>query len=61
MGAELIEKLKKLAGRKCWFDNDDFDANDYSGGNFGDAYQGGGKDGQAYLAREVLTYLGEEW
>jgi hypothetical protein len=58
MKSETIEMLKQLAARKCWNDNNDFSAFDYSGGNFDDAYQGGYDDGQANLALEVLKLEG---
>jgi hypothetical protein len=58
--AELKAKLEKLSTRKCWQDNPDFSACDYSGGNFDDAYSGGFDDGTASLAKELLeTYFKE--
>ncbi len=60
MKTEMIEKLKVLAARKCWSDNEDFSAYDYSGGNFDDAYQGGTVDGETWLARELLKMDGIE-
>lgn len=52
--AKLKSKLEKLATRKCWAENEDFCAYDYSGGNFDDAYSGGVDDGEAFLAKEIL-------
>ena len=54
---KLKLKLQELAKRTCWNDNEDFNAMDYSGGNFDDAYYGGEKDGQTELAREILEML----
>lgn len=58
---KLEERLKKLANRECWGEEEgaeDFvDASDYSGGNFDDAYSGGIDDGQTQLAREVLAVV----
>lgn len=61
MDAALIEKLKKLAGRDCWDERDDFNPCDLSGGNYDDAYYGGVEDGKADIAREVLDEIGEGW
>lgn len=51
----MIEKLKKLAATDCSFDNEDFNAYDYSGGNYDDAYYMGSTDGEISLAREILA------
>lgn len=59
----FIESLKKLANKKSWDDvsrdnGDEYmDANDFSGGNFDDAYQGGYIAGQIDMAREILALL----
>ncbi len=58
MNEELIEKLKTLAKKECWSDDDEFEAYSYSGGNFDDAYSGGYRDGEIDLAREILRELG---
>jgi hypothetical protein len=55
---ELIVKLKEWASKKAWFDDDDFNPHDYSGGNFDDAYYGGTHDGQILLARDILEMMG---
>ena len=54
---ELIADLEKKAKRKAWSDNEDFNAPNYSGGNFDDAYAGGERDGATGLAREILPVL----
>jgi hypothetical protein len=54
---DLIEKLKKLAERECWRDEEDFNPYEYSGGNFDDAYYGGFEDGEACLAKMVLEAI----
>lgn len=58
---ELLLKLKELARRVAWADNDDFNAWDYSFGNFDDAYWGGQRDGTVMLARDILNSLGIEY
>lgn len=52
---EMAATLGKLAARKCWSDDDDFQADDYAGGNFDDAYAGGVDDGEVGLARVILA------
>lgn len=63
MNAALIEKLKELAGRDCWDEDEEegFNACDFSGGNYDAAYRGGAADGASIIAREVLLAIGEEW
>lgn len=56
---EFVTKLKKMAERECWCDDEEFNPCDYSGGNFDDAYYGGQDDGEALLAKEILKELGE--
>ena len=50
----MIEKLKKLAAESCCSDDEDFNAYDYSGGNFDDAYYAGTSDGEISSAREII-------
>ena len=54
---ELIAKLKALSSQTAGTDNEDFNANDYSGGNFDDAYDMGREDGKIALAREILPMV----
>lgn len=54
---EFIAKLKELAKRECWYEAEEFNAMDFSGGNFDDAYEGGYADGEADLAGHVLNAL----
>ncbi len=54
---EVKVMLEELAKRKCWCDNDDFSADDYSGDNFDDAYSGGYDDGESKLAQKILEML----
>ena len=61
MNAALIEKLKELAGRDCWDEEEGFNACDFSGSNYDAAYRGGVADGASIIAREVLLAIGEEW
>ena len=57
MNEKLIDSLIVLAKKKAWFDNEDFSACDYSGGNYDDAYSGGSNDGEIGLARSILNEL----
>lgn len=66
MTEEFIERLKKLARRKCWGDkfeepNNDSYVDDMAGGNVDDAYQGGLDTGETWLARDILTELKIDW
>jgi hypothetical protein len=54
---ELIAELEPDANREAWSDREDFNAPDYSGGNFDDAYEGGVKDGETGTARYLLPRL----
>lgn len=53
-----LEKLKvyleKIAAKEACIDDKEFNAYDYSGGNFDDAYYKGTSDGKILLARELL-------
>lgn len=60
MKPETIEKLKKLAKNKAWHHEEDFNAFDYGGGNFDDAYWGGHNGGMIDLAVEILEAEGTE-
>lgn len=51
----LKAKLEELAGKQSVGDKDDFEAYSYSGGNVDDAYEMGMRDGEIYLARELLA------
>lgn len=55
MKAETKALLEKLASRKCWFENEDFNPYELAGGNFDDAYDGGYADGEASLAQSILN------
>lgn len=59
MNEAMKEKLKKLAARKCWIDDEDFCVCDYCGSNYDDAYSGGCSDGEALLARDLLEEFGD--
>lgn len=63
---KMIERLTKLAKQGCWFDSNDEDdgdttVDDYAGGNVDDAYEGGVRNGETELSREILTDLGIEY
>ena len=58
---DFIETLKKLAKGSHWEENNEsefFDVQDFCGGNFDDAYEGGRNTGEVELARRVLQELG---
>lgn len=57
MNLELLKFLEKLAAKTAAADDEEFNAYDYSGGNFDDAYSTGCSDGQIYLARSILKKL----
>ncbi len=65
MTEEIINKLKTLAQKRSVYDHltDDeyFDPQDVSGGNFDDCYQSGIDEGNTQLAREVLDMLNVEY
>lgn len=61
MNEEMVTKLKTLAAGETWFEDDEFDPMDFSGGNFNDAYDGGLEDGRVDLAREILTSMNIKW
>lgn len=52
-----IKQLEVLAARECWYSQEDFTPIDYAGGNFDDCYWGGYDDGQAALARKILSEI----
>lgn len=54
---EIIDQLIKLAQQTAKYDDDDFNAYDYSGGNIDDAYGIGQDDGKISLARQILKQL----
>ena len=58
MKPETLEMLKKLARKPVRRYDPDFCANDHSGGNFDDAWDGGMIDGNRELAQEILTSEG---
>jgi hypothetical protein len=56
--AKVLEKLEKLTvGRDARSDDPRFNAMDWSGGNFEDAYQMGVDDGQILLARDLKKLI----
>ena len=61
MNEKIIAKLKELAERSCWTDDDEFMVDDYAGGNMDDAFEGGCRNGEVWLAREILSALGVEY
>lgn len=63
MTPEMIDRLKDLARRDCWYDDEDKDkmVYDYSGSNVGHAFALGEAAGEIMLAREVLRDMDISW
>ena len=55
--AKLITLIEKTAEYKACIDNEEFNAYDYSGGNFDDAHSQGMRDGEILFARELKALL----
>lgn len=55
---EVVQKLIRLAKRERWSDDRNFCVFDCCGGNYDDAYWQGVKDGEPYLANDILNELG---
>lgn len=56
---KLVEKIEAQAAKSAHFDREDFNACDYSGGNFDDAYSLGVSDGETSFARDLLMIFEE--
>jgi hypothetical protein len=50
----LVAKIVEISKKKAISDSEDFNAYDWFGGNFDDAYSGGAEDGEVFLARALL-------
>lgn len=65
MNEEIIKKLKTLAEKRSvcdhLSDNEWFDPQDVSGGNFDDCFSVGTDEGQIQLSREILDMLGIDY
>jgi hypothetical protein len=64
LSKEVIDNLIKLAKNETIFDGDDDGdvvIDDYAGGNVDDAYYLGERNGQTYLARDILAGLDIKW
>lgn len=63
MNEAMIEELKRIARRECFYDDEDEDVivDDYAGGNIDDAFSVGETAGETMLARRLLEDLGIEW
>lgn len=57
---KLMDYIREVAERDCWSDEDNFCAYEYSGGNFGDAYEGGQNSGEVMFARYLLKLIEEQ-
>jgi len=55
---ELMQIIKAKANTIMSSDNQEFNAYEYSGGNFDDAYDMGVADGEVKFARDILIRLG---
>lgn len=54
---KLIERIRNIASEKVVGDEDDFNPQDYCGGNFDDAFQMGVETGEVWFARELLSII----
>lgn len=63
MTPEMIDRLKDLARKDCWYDDEYEDkvVYDYSGSNVDDAFALGEAAGETMMAREVLRDMGISW
>ncbi len=50
----IKEYLEKIARQKACQDEEDFNPQDYAGGNYDDAFALGEDDGEIFLARALL-------
>ena len=50
----LEQHLRKLANQSLLSDDEEFNPQDYAGGNYDDAYNMGVQDGEVLFARELL-------
>lgn len=57
---QLKIKLQKIAAQKCPSDDPEFNAYDYSGGNYDDAYALGYDAGEIHCASCILGVLNGE-
>lgn len=55
MNEELKKQLIEIAKQRCPYDDEDFNAYDYCGGNYDDAWSGGVECGQIIFARQLLN------
>lgn len=63
MNEQMIARLKELAQRDCFHDDegDDVVVDDYAGGNVDDAFSLGERAGETMLARDVLLAMNIMW
>ena len=54
---DLVQRILRNAKREVLCEQEDFCANDYAGGNFDDAWDGGFRDGDASLSQDLAEYL----
>ncbi len=56
----IKEYLEKIASQKAVQDEEDFNPQDYCGGNYDDAFALGEDDGEIFLARALLEKFFKE-
>jgi hypothetical protein len=56
-----IDKLILLARQSAYCDEEDFNAYDYSGGNYDDAHRQGYNDAEIHMAQMILDELGIDY
>lgn len=54
---DVIKMVRDTADQDAATDDEDFNAYDYSGGNFDDAFASGQMDGETSFARTILPFL----
>jgi hypothetical protein len=52
----LVEKITKQAEKESCFDDENFNAYEFSSGNYDDAYSIGVRDGEIQFARNLLSF-----
>lgn len=56
----VMNRIREVSTDTCWTDESDFCPQDFSGGNFDDAYAGGVEAGKVIFTRELLKLIEEE-
>jgi hypothetical protein len=54
---KMLEMIEEKANEKMLSEDPNFDPNDFSGGNFDDAFNNGMEDGQIAFATDLLNAI----